>query len=357
MIVVAPDKFKGTYSAGDICHKISEAVGICCKNEEILEFPMADGGEGTSAVIARRLHLPQKTVRLLSPVGTPMTVTYYSDGVTAAVDSSAVLGMEAVNAVADDPDAKDDAMGRSSYPLGEIIGRLIDEGVKTIYVGVGGTMTVDGGIGALQALGWKFLDRNGNQPDRPLTAHGLIDIAQIIPAHKPEDCGCHIVAIVDVDVPLICDGDADRLSSLSFARQKGIKECELGDLRNGLVNLLDKLKACGIHVSESFAGAGGGTGLFLQLIGGKMLPGAEAIWQGYTETTAFDYRKISHIYTGEGCFDLQSLTGKVTGMLIEYGCRHDIPVTVVCGICRMPDDVLADLCDKGVEVVTLREFL
>lgn len=348
MVIVASDKFKGTYSAQEICGLICQRLQTINPEAEVVGLPMADGGEGTAGVIAARLGLPEVETDGTNPFGKTTRWRYYSDGHTAAIDSASIVGLEAVDGVIEPLDA-------SSYPLGRLIAKLAADGVDEIQVGVGGTMTTDGGAGFLQALGWVFIDVDGRVILQPLTPRHLHSVGEVRPPHHPLRVG--IRAFMDVDVPLVAAGDdgAGDLSALSFAPQKGVAKEEMEVVRSGLENFANVVsRSCGFRsLPLRYCGAGGGLGFSLQLAGATPLPGASSLWDAALADKRLDIRGVRRIYTGEGCFDEQSMAGKVTGTIIRFARPRGIPVTVVCGRCDMAASEIPD----GTEVLLLSEFL
>ena len=146
----------------------------------------------------------------IGPSGEDCVWKYYAGERTAAIDSSAVIGRAAI-----DGNRTYSPLDASSYPLGRLVSQLIDGGMKEIFIGVGGTMTTDGGSGFLQGLGFRFYDREGRLCTR-MTPRRLSGITRIEPATLPADI--RITGLVDVDVPLVAAPPA--LSALSFALQE-----------------------------------------------------------------------------------------------------------------------------------------
>lgn len=336
MILIAPDKFKGTFSAEEIARVISEKVAVKFPREERKLFPMADGGEGTAGIVALRRDLSPFVCDGIGPSGEDCGWKYYAGERTGAIDSSAVIGRAAI-----DGSKSYSPLDASSYPLGRLVSQLIDGGMKEIFIGVGGTMTTDGGSGFLQGLGFRFYDREGRLCTH-MTPRRLSGISRIEPTTLPADI--HITGLVDVDVPLVAAPPA--LSALSFAIQKGVRESELPMLAEALSHwgkVTSPLSRTG-----HFHGAGGGLGFALSLLDNtRLLAGAETLLGNQIETLHPD-----RIYTGEGCFDRQSFGGKVTGTIIRKAMALGIPVTIVCGRCTLSHAEIPE----GSEVILLRDL-
>lgn len=356
MIVIAPDKFKGTYSAKDICGIIARHIKATDKNAEIMLMPMADGGEGTAATISSRLNLPLKTIKATDPLGNPSDISFFSDGITAAIDSSAILGRSAM--------LTPSPWKASSFPLGSLIANLTRGGVRNFYIGVGGTMTTDGGAGFLQASGFRFIDLNGSVIQSPISPSVLPSIQTILPPESSSGLlsgEISIRALIDVNVPFLpstpngmqsgAENESDcELSVLSFAPQKGVAQSDMPRLRQALRNFADCLASMNPAIDFStYGGAGGGLSLALKIIGAECMPGARRLWDDWMVAKHIRPDEITRIITGEGCFDSQSFGGKVTGTLIDFARQHHIPSTVVCGRCDLPLDQIPN----GTDVILL----
>ena len=218
MIMVAPDKFKGTLTAGEVTALISDALVEAFPGAGILRCPMADGGEGTAEIIARNLGLSPATTTGHDAMMHDIEIGFFKNGDTCAVDAAAIVGLAMLAPLPLRP------WEASTYGLGEFILEMLRQGFKRIIICIGGTATVDAGAGMLQALGARFLDVEGNQISvRPITAANLSSIYSIdfsgIDRNPIKEA---VTALADVDVPLLpsCEGE---MSALDFAPQKGFR--------------------------------------------------------------------------------------------------------------------------------------
>lgn len=224
VVAIAPDKFKGTLTADEVAGEIGRAVAEAFPSAVVHLYPMADGGEGTASVIAEKMHLQAATCEGHNSLMRPITIEYYQDETVCAVDSAAIIGLPMLD------DTPPDPWHSTSYGLGEFIAARMAEGKTRIYVGIGGTASIDGGAGMLQALGAVFRDVGGNaigSRDNPVCAGDLWKIfsADLTAAalHAVRDS---VIGIADVNLPLIPStieevADMSHMSSLSFACQKG----------------------------------------------------------------------------------------------------------------------------------------
>lgn len=290
MIVIAPDKFKGTMDAADaataIAHGLREA-GVC---DDIRICPMADGGDGTAALLARRL-----------PPG------------CAVVESHACIGPQCFGDAA--------PMDRSSCAFGHAIALALHTH-DHVLAAIGGTACCDGGAGMLQALGLKAYDADGRLIDTPLTPRMLPRVAR---TDLSGLClGARITALSDVQASLV-PSPGVALSALDFAPQKGFTADELPLLRSALLHW-GRIVAPGR--SSAIDGAGGGIGHALAtVLGADVRSGAQYMLDIY----ARDLASASLIITGEGRIDRQTGAGKVVAAVADLAARRGIPVLAVAG--------------------------
>lgn len=373
MILVAPDKFKGTFSAGEIASRLAEWLAGTSPGNEIVTMPMADGGEGTAAALAEGLGLDDASISRLdderpayNALGQETQWTFFRRGDIAAVDSSTILGLVSMD--------RRRPMEASSRPLGELVRWLIRDGVTTLYIGVGGTLTTDGGAGFLQGLGLRFFNRHHDEILEAISPKLLPSVASIAAPKSAQSSanssansltrlipeGVRIIGLIDVDVPLLNDSgqalsqmsdsaitlsqvsdSGQALSLLSFAPQKGVTPDQLPELRRAISHWQDIVAATtGNLEDDHYCGAGGGLGYALRLINADCRPGAKAIFDLLIQRKHLSTSDITEIYTGEGSFDAQSLAGKVTGMLISFALSHHLPLTIVCGQNHLPASLL-----------------
>lgn len=326
-IVIAPDSFKGTLSAVEVCQAVKSAAGRIFPEAQILCLPLADGGEGTVACFAA---LPGSAVReenVTGPLGEKLAARYavLQDG-TAVVETASAAGLPLVR-------GREDPMVTTTYGLGELILSAAKSGANRILVGLGGSCTTDGGAGAAAAAGVRFLDHKGNMfvpAGGNLNEVVTIDLSGVDPAVKRAE----IVLLCDVTSPLYGKTGA----AYVFAPQKGASPDEVVLLDQNLRHIgamYDKI----LPGASSFPGAGAAGGLgagMSALLGARIVPGIDAVLTASGADEAFAGADL--IVTGEGKVDSQSLTGKVISGVAQRA--KDVPVIVMAGVVDCDPDSL-----------------
>ena len=315
-ILIAPDKFKGTLSAREAADTIAQE--LLPLKARLITRPMADGGEGTSEAIAGLTGMKTRFIEArnsaMEPIPGGATYHFNPASRTAAIDSSAVLGLGLLKEGAPSP------MHRSSYPLGEAVLSIIRKDSPTLlYIGIGGTSTVDAGAGFLQAIGFRFFSGDNELP-HPVTAAMLNSVTRVLPPKSPV-CLPPIIALSDVAAPLVAD--TDKPSSLTFAPQKGATPAEINSLHDSLLHFASLMPYAG----GKYDGAGGGLGYALATIGAQTVAGAQYM----LDLMDIPALNPDIIITGEGSLDSQTGLGKVVAALAAYGAGKGIPVVAVGG--------------------------
>lgn len=288
MIIVAPDKFKGTLSAEEAASAIHRVM--LHDAPVVVSCPMSDGGEGTAALSGRFLGLKRSVLTGYDALREPREVEFYSGDDVAYMDSASSIGLQYLL----DRKTSYDPWDASSYGLGDAILKLIGNGFHKLIIGVGGTACCDGGMGLVEAL-----------------------------PQLPPDVSLQFLA--DVDLPLLPVEDGG-MSGLTFMRQKGFSSYDEPLMFDRLKDWIERSNG---NNNWKYAGSGSGVGYGLTLIGGQGVSGAGYIWDMYTKSLPLD--NVDMIVTGEGRFDRQSMAGKVTGMLIKEARRVGARPVVVAG--------------------------
>ncbi|MDQ6656268.1 MAG: glycerate kinase, partial [Verrucomicrobiota bacterium] len=226
-ILVAPDKFKGSLAAAAVAANIAAGLREALPTAEVVERAIADGGEGTAAVIcaARRGHWHRCNVH--DAIGNPVVANYC----TVHGGGIAILEMAEASGLARIPQDQRDPLTASSFGTGEMLLAAANAGVQQIIIGLGGSATIDGGYGTARALGFSFLDAD----DRPL-GHNVADLLQLVRIHCPPRLRLPpVVTAADVRNPLLGGRGATRV----FGPQKGVTADQIELVETALQQLAD----------------------------------------------------------------------------------------------------------------------
>ena len=316
--ILAPDSFKGTLTAKQVCEIEAEVIRRHIPDAHIRTIPMADGGEGMVDAYLNLMGGQRITVPVTGPLGDMVEAEYglLPDG-SAVVEMAAVAGLPLVQ-------GREDPLHTTTYGVGELLLHAAEHGVTRVLLGLGGSCTNDCGIGMAAALGFRFLDGAGQQV--PPLACNLAKIYHIVPPGQLPPL--ELRAACDVDNPLL----GEKGATFTFGPQKGANEEMLEQLEGGMTHFAWILEEyCGKPVASiPGAGAAGGMGAMVTgLLGGTLLPGTELL----LESVGFDelLRNTDVVITGEGRADGQSVRGKVPGTVAAHCKKADVPCVLLCG--------------------------
>lgn len=343
-IVIAPDKFKGTLTAPEAAQAIAEGIVRSAGTGDrpvLVLRPMADGGEGTlDALAAVCDRFPETDVH--DALGRPLHTRYgVTADRTALIEAASTIGLQQLAPAERNP------LHTSSYGFGEVLRAAIASGCRLCTVTIGGSATSDCGAGLLAALGCRFFTADGTPLLRPTGADlGLITAIDPAPLQKTLE-GCSIEILSDVDNTLLGPHGAAAV----FAPQKGadaqaVQRLEAGAARFAALTARTLGRNC---AGEAGSGAAGGIGwALLTYCHATLTPGAACVARciGLEEAIA----GAALVITGEGCFDSQSLHGKVVAQVAALAARHGVPAVVLCGTRR---DAIAEetLAAAGLSAV------
>jgi glycerate kinase len=308
--LACPDKFKGTLTAAQAT--AAAAAGLRRAGfDEVRELPLADGGEGTLDALLAARGGSRRKVRVTGPLGEPVEAEWgVLPGGTAVVEMAAASGLQLVG-------GRNDPLRASTRGTGELIAAALRGGARRVVVGVGGSATTDGGLGAVQALGW---------------------------------------SLGGADVTVACDTSTRFLdAATTFAPQKGASEAQVALLTRRLGRLADEYaQRTGVDVRElAGSGAAGGLAGGLAAIGAQLESGFEVVAQaaGLEDALA----GVLLVVTGEGRLDASSFTGKVVGGVLDWAADEGVTHTaVIAG--QLSDEAREELALRaGVNVLTLTD--
>lgn len=327
-ILIAPDTFKDALPAIEVCKAIERGLRKANPEVETILFPLADGGEGTSDVIAWHLKGEIVKITVADPLFRPIEAHYFlsADGTTAFIEMAQASGLHLLKSEERNP------LKTSTFGAGEMLLDAWHRGVKNIYLGIGGSATNDAGMGMAAALGWRFLSKNGEELTP--TGENLQKVETIQPPQKIQNSQYLIPnsqfhsVLCDVTNPLFGPNGA----ACVYARQKGADDAAIAQLDAGLRHFSKKLEQLfGKDFSQTpGAGAAGGMGAgAMAFLGARLLPGIEAVMKltGFEEVL----KNADLVITGEGKLDGQTLHGKLIHGICKKASAYKVPVVAMCG--------------------------
>ena len=320
IVVVAPNSFKGSLSAVAAASAMALGIRRACPDADVRLRPMADGGDGTlDAVLSAGGE--RRVARVRGAAGDLVEAAYgliASD--TAIIESAQVVGLTDAAATAHAVEA------RSTRGLGELIRLLLDAGVKRFLVGLGGSSTNDGGAGLLAALGLKLIDESGRAIEP--TPSGLVGLERVdASALDARLASARFTILSDVDNPLC----GERGATAIFGPQKGVRPESVAAIDATLGRFATLAEAALQRGAKDRPGAGaaGGLGFALLLIGGEIRSGAEVVADLLGLDAAL--AGADWLITGEGRTDRQTLLGKAPLVAARYAAERGVPATLVSG--------------------------
>lgn len=314
-VVIAIDSFKGSLSSVQAGNAINEGVKNVFDNADVHISPLADGGEGTTEALVSALKGEIVSLSVHNPLAEEIIAEYgiIPETNTAVIEMAAAAGLTLIEKERRNP------LYTTTYGVGEMIGDAIERGYRNFIIGVGGSATNDGGVGMLQALGFEFLDSEGDSI--VFGAEGLSDLAEIRTENAmPELSECRFYIACDVENPLC----GEKGASAVYSPQKGADSEDIEKMDKWLSDYAKLTKTVFPDSDPDYPGAGAAGGLgfaFLSYLGGELKSGVELV---VNETNLEQYIKNADIIiTGEGRLDGQSSMGKapvgVAKLAKKYG--------------------------------------
>lgn len=318
-VLIVPDKFKGTLSA----RAATEAIACGwqrARPADVLELlPMTDGGDGFGAVMSELLHAKTQTVSTVDAAHRPIRARWWLAGKTAVIESAEIIGLA----------RRHDAhpFELDTFGLGAVLQAAARRGATRCLIGIGGSATNDAGFGLARAVGWKFLDADGQTINQWTELHRL---AALQPPRRKKWFAELIVA-VDVQNPLLGPRGCTRI----YGPQKGLTE---RDLQPAEANLRQLARVAAQQLRHDFAaepgaGAAGGLGFGLRcFLGASLEPGFE-LFARYAKL-ASALRRADLVITGEGAIDRSTFMGKGVGQIARECRRLKIPCLGLAGVMK-----------------------
>lgn len=322
-ILVCPNAFKNSLDAGAAARAIEKGLqqsNLSCTTQS---FPIGDGGDGTGSLLTQSCGGIFIKARVSDPLGRKISTSFglIDDGQTAVIEMAAASGLGLLKQDELDP------LHALSYGTGELMSKALDAGVKKILLCVGGSATVDGGCGILQALGIRFFDQKGNA----ITGmpESLVELASIdLSGMDPRASQCECIILCDVANTLL----GNKGAATVFGPQKGASAEQVQQLEAALTQLTKiVLATTGTDMSQvPHGGAAGGVAAGLcALLKAQTVNGIDH----FLDTTRFDaaLQRADLIITGEGSIDLQTLEGKGPYGVAVRAKQKNIPVVALAG--------------------------
>jgi glycerate 2-kinase len=337
-IIVAPDKFKGSLTSFEACKAISNGIKKANEKAQVIEFPMADGGDGFASVLQHYFKTGTVVCDTVDPLGRNITAFYQWD----EKNKIAIIEMAVASGLVLLKEEERNPLLTSTFGTGLIIKHAIENGAQKIILGLGGSATNDGGTGILAALGFQLMDESENL----LQASGenLLHIKKIIaPA-----------TLTSIKFEIACDVQ-NVLYGLQgaahvYAPQKGANKEQVEFLDNGLKNLADILQeqeGKDISAIRGTGAAGGIAAGLLPFFDVNMKKGIELIAEAGEIEKEIPGAHL--VITGEGKIDDQSSEGKVVGYISALAKKYGIPCIGFCGI--------TELDESGIKKLGLKKII
>ena len=320
-IIVATDSFKGSLSALQACRIIAGQAERVFPQAKIVQLPISDGGEGLVEVIFNALGGERRIVPTSDPLGREISASYLQ-----LADSSALIEMAGAGGLTLLDPGEYDPLRAGTFGVGLMILHAVKNGLDPIYIGLGGSATVDGGTGAATALGMCFLDEMG---EKVISGGGLRKVQRLdLSSLRELNYSGKIIFLTDVNNPLCGPNGAAAV----FGPQKGATAEQVWQLDQGLRNLADLIESeTGLNLQDvPGMGAAGGFALpFVALMGAEIRSGIDFV----LDLLKFDEKMVGSdlLITGEGRTDAQSAMGKAISALTKRARAAGVRVGVISG--------------------------
>ncbi|MBR4850865.1 MAG: glycerate kinase [Tidjanibacter sp.] len=322
-ITIAIDSFKGSLSSGEVAEAVAQGIHAILPHCEVSKVNIADGGEGTAEALVESLGGEWVEMEASDPLGRPVGVRYgvIDGGECAVVEMATASGLPLLR-----PEERNPLL-TSTLGTGEMIADAIRRGCRRFLVAIGGSATNDCGIGMLHALGYRFVDAEGQEIvpcGEALARIARIDDRGVVPELK--ECG--FVVACDVTNPLYGPNGAAHV----FAPQKGATPQMVEQLDGGLRNFARVVREYNGFCVDFVEGAGAAGGLgagFVGVLGAKLQRGIDMVMEALRFEDVL--RGSDLAITGEGCIDFQTVMGKAPSGVLHTATRLGIPVVAIGG--------------------------
>ncbi len=344
-ILIAPDKFKGTLRSIEVAEAVERGIKKVLPDAQTVVLPLADGGEGTVDALVRAMDGSIIYCQVAGPLNEPVKAYFgllpsplAPKRINAVIEMSAASGLHLI------PPEKRNPLIATTYGTGELIMLALKYDVAEIIIGIGGSGTVDGGMGMAQALGVKFFDEKGCElglGGKELKKICRIDVSGLDGRLKK----ANVLVASDVKNPLHGPSGA----AYFYGPQKGATPEMVKELDRGLINYATIIKhELGKDVNNiAGAGAAGGLGAgLIAFLDAQLESGIELVMK----VTGFRNKLngADLVITGEGKIDAQTVFGKVPVGVAEVAKEEKVPVYAICG---QRGEGAADVYDHGIKKI------
>ena len=322
-IIIAPDSFKGSLTSVEVADAIEAGIKEVFPNCETVKIPIADGGEGTMDTLVSALGGQKVKVKVHDPLMRPIEVEYglVNNGKTAVIEMAVASGITLLKKHEQNP------LLTSTFGTGELIKDALIRGCRSFMIGIGGSATNDAGTGMLKALGYRFLDKKGEDTDG--TGNSLQSICTI------DETGA-MPELKEAQFTIACDVNntfsGPNGAAYVYAPQKGatlqiVKKLDEG--MESLRQLIKKEKEIDLNSVPGAGAAGGLGGAFVAFFNAQLKPGIEMVLE------AVDFEKhlknAELVITGEGKLDKQTGMGKAASGILDAANKKSVPVIAIGG--------------------------
>ena len=336
-VAAAIDSFKGSMTSLEVAAAFEKGVKKVYKDAEFIKIPLADGGEGTVKALIDNLDGKMVNIKVKDPLMRDIDSFYgiSGDGKTAVIEMAAASGLPLLS-----PDERN-PLKATTFGTGELIKDALEKGCREFIIGIGGSATNDAGTGMLSALGYIFLDENGNELEP--NGENLINIKSFKDDKVMKEVSeAKFLIACDVDNPFYGTNGAAHV----YGKQKGATGDIIKILDDGMrnfSNVIEKIKKTDISNISGSGAAGGLGGAFTAFFNSELKPGIDII----TEKIELE-NKINgsdYVITGEGRIDFQSAMGKTPSGVAKLAKKYGIPVIAIGG---SVDDEIGNIYDCGI---------
>lgn len=349
-IVISPDKFKNSLSSLEFCTIVKNQILDFDATIDVLELPLADGGDGTIEIMNYYLKGKLFTVNVNNPFFKPVEASYLfsKKNKTAFIEMAEASGVKLLLK------KEFDCKNATTFGTGEMILDAINNGAETIILGIGGSATNDCGIGMATALGYQFLDENKQQ---------VIPTGKNLSSIKYIDDSNVLLSLQNVKFKVACDVDnplyGKKGAAHTYAAQKGASKDDILELDKGLkdfATILNKHFDTNVQKIKG-AGAAGGMGIASKLfLNGELQSGIDLIKSIANYNKAI--KNASWIITGEGKLDDQTLSGKTISGILKATKNKPCKVAAICGTIELQKNELQKMgIHYGVDILNIAKSL